>query len=242
MSNYANDNETMNADSASSDASSEQPSPKFWPNSDETMILVGQAREGVSEAENHLLERHRDALLRLIDMRLDRRIRSRVDPNDVLQELLITAHKRLHEYLDNPEVPFFLWLRSMAHDRIIDAHRRHRASAKRSVDRERALAFATNDDASTIMLASQLADDAHTPGTEATLREFRTRFEEALESLSDTDREVIIMRHFEHLTNQEVALALELSEHAASMRYVRALRKIGTQLRKDGYAPPDDGG
>lgn len=209
--------------------------PKFWPNSDETMELVGRVREGESIAENDLLDRHRDTLLRLIDMRLDRRIRSRVDPADVLQDVLLSAHKRLQEYLDNPEVPFFLWLRSLAHDRIIDAHRRHRASAKRSVDRERALSFAASDDASTIMLANQLEDAKHTPGTAATLNEFRAKFEQSLEELSDTDREVIIMRHYEHLTNQEVAIALELTEHAASMRYVRALRKVGKNLRRDGY-------
>lgn len=213
--------------------------PKFWPNSDETMELVGRVRQGESVAENDLLNRHRDALLRLIDMRLDRRIRSRVDPADVLQDVLMSAHKRLQEYLDNPEVPFFIWLRSLAHDRIIDAHRRHRASAKRSVDRERALSFAATNDKSTVLLSNELAATGHTPGTAATLNEFRAKFESALEELSDTDREVIIMRHYEHLTNQEVALALELTEHAASMRYVRALRKVGTHLRRDGFEPPD---
>ena len=123
-------------------------------------------------------------------------------------------------------MPFHLWLRHMARDRIIDAHRRHRASAKRSVDREKPLMSPANVDRSTMEIAAQLCDPAITPAAAATMHELARRFEAAIDELEERDREVLLMRHFEHLTNQEVAQALSLTEPAASMRYLRALRRL----------------
>lgn len=235
-----NDQEKSEFQSGESEAqgnpsNSGQAGKRLWPNSDETVELIGHVKSGDGGARGDLLERHRESLRRMIDMRLDRRIRGRVDASDVVQEVLVTAEKRLDEFLDNPGVPFFIWLRQLAQDRVIDAHRRHRASAKRSVDREQAWTFQANNDESTILLANQLRDGGVTPAAAATLEEFRNYFEDALNGMDETDREVIIMRHYEFMSNKEVALALDLSEHAASMRYVRALRKVGKVLRKDGF-------
>ncbi len=213
---------------------------RLWPNSDETVELIAEVQNGDGGARNNLLERHRDALRRMIDMRLDRRIRGRVDASDIVQDVLVTADRRLNDFLDKPDVPFFIWLRKLAQDRVIDAHRKHRASAKRSVDREQAWTFQVNNDESTILLANQLRDDGITPAAAATLEEFRNHFERALNSMDDTDREIIVMRHYEFMTNKQVATALELSEHAASMRYVRALRKVGKLLRKEGFDQDED--
>jgi len=236
-----NENPSTEPDDADSTPAAEPtvsrtaPSQRLWPNSDETVELIADVQNGDGDARNNLLERHRDALRRMIDMRLDRRIRSRVDASDIVQDVLVTADRRMNDFLDKPEVPFFIWLRKLAQDRVIDAHRKHRASAKRSVDREQAWTFQANNDESTIMLANQLRDDGITPAAAATLEEFRNHFEGALNSMDDTDREIIVMRHYEFMTNKQVSAALELSEHAASMRYVRALRKVGKLLRKDGF-------
>ena len=209
--------------------------PRLWPNSEETVELIREAQKGDVGARGDLLERHRHSLRRMIDMRLDLRIRARVDASDIVQDVLVTADRRLDAFFENPEVPFFIWLRKLAQDRIIDAHRRHRASAKRSVDREQPWAFRASNDESTILLANQLCDEGITPAAAATLDEFRKHFESALHRMDVTDREVIIMRHYEFMSNKDIALALGISEHAASMRYVRALRKVGKLLRKDGY-------
>ena len=201
----------------------------MWPTSDKTHELLAGAREGRSEAVDQLLERHRDALRRMIDMRLDARIQTRVDASDIVQEVMVDANRRLQDYLANPTMPFHLWLRHMARDRIIDAHRRHRASAKRSVDREQRAA-AKQLDHSTVELVTQLCDAQLTPAAAATMHELQQRFADAIEQLDDQDREVVLMRHFEQLSNQEVAQALQLTEPAASMRYLRAMRRLRAML------------
>ncbi|MEX2357521.1 MAG: sigma factor, partial [Pirellulaceae bacterium] len=105
----------------------------MWPEHDKTEQLIEKARGGDPEARDRLLMRHRDALRRMIEMRLDRKIQRRVDASDIVQEVLVDANRRLTDYLADPKMPFHLWLRHMAKDRIIDAHRRHRVSSKRSV-------------------------------------------------------------------------------------------------------------
>ena len=112
----------------------------MWPDADKTKRLLEGARNGDDDAISRLLDRHRDAISRLVGMRLDQQIRQRVDVSDVIQDVLIEANRRLQDYLQNPGMPFHLWLRHIAKDRIIDAHRRHHAAAKRSVDRERSFA------------------------------------------------------------------------------------------------------
>ena len=114
----------------------------MWPESDKTQELLDLVKGGDQSATDRLLGRHRDALRRLVAMRLDRKIQTRVDASDIVQEVLVEANRRLNKYLENPVMPFHLWLRHMAKDRIIDAHRRHRVSAKRSVDREQPMVAA----------------------------------------------------------------------------------------------------
>ena len=128
----------------------------MWPEGDHTQELLNNAKEGDDYAAGQLLDRHRDALRRMVEMRLDRRIQQRVDASDIVQEVMIEANRRLRKYLDDPVMPFHLWLRQMAKDRIIDAHRRHRASGKRSVDREQGMVAPAAMDRSTIELAAQL--------------------------------------------------------------------------------------
>ena len=205
----------------------------MWPEQHNTEQLLAAAREGDSSAVNQLLTRHRDALRRLVGMRLDRKIQRRVDVSDIVQEVLFDAGRRLEDYLANPVMPFHLWLRHMARDRIIDAHRRHRASAKRSVDREQQLAVPKGNDQSTIQLAAHLLDREMTPAAAATMHELARRFETAIEDLEEQDREIVIMRHFEQLSNAETAIALSITQPAASMRYLRAMRRLRQLIGDD---------
>ncbi|MEM8680185.1 MAG: sigma-70 family RNA polymerase sigma factor [Planctomycetota bacterium] len=198
----------------------------MWPEADKTQELLDLVRDGNDVAAEKLLQRHREALRRMIAMRLDKKIQQRVDASDIVQDVLVDANRRLKDYLTNPSMPFHLWLRHMARDRIIDAHRRHRGSAKRSVDREQGMFVGGNQDRSTLELAAQLCDGELTPAAAATMHELQVRFEAAIQQLNEQDQEIILMRHFEHLTNQEAAIALELSEPAASMRYLRAMRRL----------------
>ncbi len=206
----------------------------MWPEAEKTHELLDLARSGDEGATGRLLERHRDALRRMADMRLDNRIRQRVDASDIVQEALIEVSRRLPQYLENPVMPFHLWTRQIMTDRLIDAHRRHRVSKKRSVDLEQAPVVAANLDHSTIQFGPQLTDDQLTPAANAIQQEMQRQFVAAVDELDEQDREIIVMRHFEQLSNQEVAQILDLSEPAASMRYLRAFRRLRKLLAPGG--------
>lgn len=202
----------------------------IWPDGDRTEELLLGAKAGDSNAVECLLDRHRESLRRMIAMRLDQKIMRRIDVSDVVQDVLVEANRRLSDYLANPVLAFHLWIRQIAKDRIIDAHRRHRVSAKRSIDREQPLAVSGPMHQSTIELAAQLCDPELTPAAAATQRELAVHVQRAIEQLDDRDREVILMRHYEQLSNQEIAESLDLTEPAASMRYLRALKKLRKHL------------
>jgi RNA polymerase sigma-70 factor (ECF subfamily) len=205
----------------------------IWPTDDQTQSLLEAARRGDSEAVNQLLERHRAPIRRLVEMRLDRKVQQRVDVSDVVQDVLVEASGRLERYLNDPAMAFHLWMRQIAWDRIIDTYRRHRVSAKRSMDRERPMSVVNQGDQSTLDLAVQICDPGMTPATAATQREIAAKVESVIQQLNDQDREIILMRHYEHLSNFEIAEVLGLNPPAASMRYLRALRRLREMLDHD---------
>ncbi len=198
----------------------------IWPDGDVTVELLNNVRDGKAVALEELMDRHRNSLRRMIQLRLDQRLMQRMDVSDVIQDVLIEANRRLTDYLNNPVIPFHLWIRQIAKDRIIDAHRRHRVSAKRSIDREQPQPGKGPFDQSSIELANQFRDQALTPAAAATQRELAQQIEAAVQMLRDNDREIILMRHYEQLNNQEIAQSLGLTEPAASMRYLRALKRL----------------
>jgi len=198
----------------------------IWPDGEVTAELLVNVRGGESLAVEQLMDRHRNSLRRMIQLRLDQRLMQRMDVSDVIQDVLMEANRRLTDYLANPVIPFHLWIRQIAKDRIIDAHRRHRVSAKRSIDREQPQPGKGPPDQSTMELANQFRDQALTPAAAATQRELAEQIESAVQLLRENDREIILMRHYEQLNNQEIAQSLGLTEPAASMRYLRALKRL----------------
>jgi len=205
-----------------------------------TLVLLDRVRRGDGAAVNGLLERHRAAIRRMIDRRMDRVVQRRVDASDIVQDVMIEANRRLSDYLANPTMPFQLWLRHMARDRLIDAHRRHRVAASRSLDREVSLTVADGQDHSQADLIGQLADRELTPAAAATWHELERRFAAAVEQLDEDDRKIVLLRHFEHLSTAEAAEVLGLAKPAAGMRYLRAMRRLRVLL--DGGFDSLDGG
>ncbi|MGE5754253.1 MAG: sigma-70 family RNA polymerase sigma factor [Planctomycetaceae bacterium] len=202
----------------------------MWPDSTETQVLLKRIEQADATATERLWERHREPLRRMIDLRLDHALGRRVDASDIVQDVLLKANQRLGEYLRNPVLPFHLWLRQIARDHVIDEYRRHRVAECRSIDRERPLAPAAFSDQSSLDLAAQLRDPNLTPAAAALRRELERRFGAALRKLDEVDREIILLRHFEQLSNGEAARALGLSEAAAGMRHLRALRRLRAVL------------
>jgi RNA polymerase sigma-70 factor (ECF subfamily) len=198
----------------------------MWPTPPRTQELLDQARRGEPAAVDRLLDAHREALRHVIDLRLDPALAGRIDASDVVQDVLLEASQRLTEYLRNPAMPFPLWLRHIARDHIIDAHRRHRVAQRRSLDREQPIVPSALADRSSVELAARFLDPEQTPASAAIQHELEQRVRAALTGLDEDDREVITLRHFEQLSNQEVARTLGLTEAAASMRYLRALRRL----------------
>ena len=206
----------------------------MWSDHPDTQDLLANAREGKDGAVDRLLDVHREPLRRMIGLRLDPALAARLDASDIVQDVLIEAHRRLEDYLRNPAMPFRLWLRHIAQDHVIDAHRRHRQAQRRSLDREQPIVPAVLADHSSYELAGQLLDTERTPASAAIQHELQRKLDAAVAALDDDDREVILMRHREQYSNQQVAQSLGLSEAAASMRYLRAIRRLrGVLLPED---------
>jgi RNA polymerase sigma-70 factor, ECF subfamily len=168
---------------------------------------------------------HRDRLWRTVRVRLDRRLVGRVDPDDVLQEAFLDASRRLAHYRSE-ESSVFLWVRMIVGQTLADTHRRHLGSAMRDAGREVALGGGGCPSATSAALAYELAADFSTPSKVAIRAEMAQRLEAALEGMAAIDREVLVLRHFEELTNGEVAEVLGVAPKAASIRYVRAAARL----------------
>jgi RNA polymerase sigma-70 factor (ECF subfamily) len=197
-----------------------------FPDRSETTRLVEQAVRGDQRALGALLGRHRERLRRMVALRLDWRLRGRVDPSDVLQEACLDAARRLPEYHQNPSMPFFLWLRFLAGQRLVDEHRKHLGAAARDAGREIGLYHGALPETSSAALAAQLLGRLTTPSQAAIRAERKIRLQEALNRMDPIDREVLALRHFEELSNTEAAAVLGLDKSAASKRYARALIRL----------------
>lgn len=198
---------------------------------DVTRILSAIER-GDEQARQELLTRHRDALRRMVEVRLDRRLAPRLDPSDVVQETLVIAAERLDDYLRQRPAPFLAWLRQITQDRLVDAYRRHVRAERRTVTREEPLADLLPDD-SVGLLVRRLIDDGSGPGTRINHADQAARVRGALLELPDRDREVLVMRYLEGLSVAEIAEVLQLGESAVKMRQLRALDRLRTLLLGD---------
>jgi RNA polymerase sigma-70 factor (ECF subfamily) len=195
-----------------------------------------QAAAGDSACWARLLEHFHDRLRRMVAVRLDPRVRQRVDPSDVLQEAYLEALNRLPEYLDNPTVPVFLWLRGLAANRLGKAHRRHLVADCRAAGREIALDN-LGAPASSAVLAEQLVGSGSRPSEAARRDELRQRVHDLLEAMDPIDREVLSLRHFEQLSTPEVAAVLGIQPKAAAKRYVRAVARLRDLLAGEDWQP-----
>ena len=182
------------------------------PNTDE---LLRRCSAGDSAAASQLLAHHRDRLRRMIAIRVDVRLQTRVDPSDVVQETLATAHRQLPDYLSTRPLPFYPWLRRIACDRLVDLHRRHLRAKRRSVQREEPLGLS---DDSALALAEQFLAPGSSHVGQLIRQELLQRIHQALEKLSPVNREILILRHLEELDTRETAAVLGITQSAAKFR------------------------
>lgn len=196
--------------------------------------LVAKARSGDTEALASVFSHYRPRLDHMVRLRMDRRIKGRFDPADVLQETFLEVTRRFPTYAKEAKMPLFLWLHYLTGQRLLQLHRQHLgaqmrdASLEISIDGGRSALAATS-----LCLAEQLAGSFTSPSEAAIREEAHVQLEEALNSLAPIDREVIALRHLEEFTNDEVAELLALSKAAASNRYIRALKRLKEQMGEE---------
>jgi RNA polymerase sigma-70 factor (ECF subfamily) len=186
---------------------------------------------GDRDAFNDLFDRHRSDLRRVVQLRLDRRLQARVDASDVVQEAQMEAFRRLDDYLTRRPMPFGLWLRKTAQERIYNHRRDHLQTARRSVHREQAF-----PDQSSLMIAAPFLGRGSSPSQRLIKREHKRIVSEAVNELAEIDREILLMRNVEGLSQREIAQVLELSHDAVRKRYGRALVKLQRLLAAKGLS------
>ncbi|MGC1272823.1 MAG: sigma-70 family RNA polymerase sigma factor [Planctomycetaceae bacterium] len=184
--------------------------------------MLRRTAAGDDDAIGTLLDRQRGRLLRMIAVRMDPRLAARLDPSDIVQEVLIEAAGRLPDFARSRPLPLYRWLRQLGFDRLVELHRRHVRTQKRAVGRE----TVPLPDRSSILLANRLIDTGTGPGGKLLRKELRERVRAALDLLDPDDREILVMRHIEQLSVAEIAALLGVSQGAVKMRRLRAIERL----------------
>ncbi|HUG89765.1 MAG TPA: sigma-70 family RNA polymerase sigma factor [Planctomycetaceae bacterium] len=193
--------------------------------------LVQQATRGDPQALGAVFDHYRDRLWQMVRIRMDRRVQGRVNPSDVLQEAFVDVARRIGEYSPEASPPFFLWVRQLVGQRLIDIHRQHLGARMRDASLEVSLNAGGLPQATSASLAAQLLGRWTSASRALERAEAQLAVQEALDALEPVDREILVLRHFEMLSNLECAELLGLTKGAASKRYVRALVRIKDVLR-----------
>jgi RNA polymerase sigma-70 factor (ECF subfamily) len=204
--------------------------------------LAERLRGGDEEALAELFSRHRDRLEQIVDFRLDRRLLGRVDRDDVLQEAYIDAAERIGHFVNEHSGSVFVWLRLIVHQTLANVHRRHLGAQMRDATREFSIFGNRGQQEASTSLALQLLGQITSPSQAAIREETAEKLAGTIEGLGPLDREVLTLRHFEQLTNSEVAEVLGIQKKAASIRYIRALKRLKVALEKlPGFAAGSSG-
>ena len=191
-----------------------------------TEELERRLKSGDLEALAELFTRERERLWRVIHFRLAEPLRGRLEPEDVLQEAFLAASQRLKYYVESPATSPFIWLRMIVNQTLVDLHRQHLGAQKRDAAREVSIDRTPYVEATSVSVAIQLVGIFTSPSGAAARADTLGLVQSAIEQMDPIDREVLALRHFEELTNSEVAEALGIEQKAASIRYVRALRRL----------------
>jgi RNA polymerase sigma-70 factor (ECF subfamily) len=192
--------------------------------------LLVRIEGGDEQALTELFTRHRERLRRMIRLRLDRRLQGRIDSSDVLQDTYVKIARGAREYLAQPNMPPFLWLRFLTGQTLQALHRHHLKVHMRDAGQEVSLRHRAALQANSVSLAEMLLGRLTSPTRAARRAEMQVKLQEMLNAMEPFDREVLALRHFEGLSNSEVALVLGLSKTAASNRYIRALERLKAML------------
>jgi len=194
----------------------------------ERQQLIAQAIDGNQEALASLFSMYKKQLRAMITFRMDRNLKGRVAPSDILQEAFLDLAKKLPDFSDK-QMSFFVWLRLVTHERLLQVHRQHLGTQKRDPRKEIQVDHPSHA-ASSIDLTAHLIGKYSSVIGKAIQKEQSVRLRTVIDQMDDHDREIIAMRVFEGLTNGEASEVLGLDKKTASKRFVRAMDKIRREL------------
>ena len=195
-------------------------------NTDLEQQLLNRAAAGDNESLGRLMQRYSERLVRVVKFRMDDRLRGRLDPADVVQESFLEATKRFDYYLKNRKSSFFLWLRYLTLQKLAELHRHHFGVHARDQRREVSIFKKFYSQTTSAQIASQLLGDHTSPSQAFVRNETKIQIQNALSSMDELDQEVLSLRHFERLSNVEVAETLGIATSAASKRFLRAIQRL----------------
>jgi RNA polymerase sigma-70 factor (ECF subfamily) len=200
------------------------------PNADNSPdLLLGQARAGCAEALGRLLELYRNYLRLLARTQIDLALRVRLDPSDLVQETLLEAHRDFAQFAGTTEKELLAWLRRILVRNLADQVKHHKAQVRNWKRQESLEALL---DRSSSAAEQALAKGISTPSAQASRREQAVLLADALARLPADYREVIVLRHLEHLKFDDIAARLGRSAGAVRMLWSRALEKLGRLMEK----------
>jgi len=194
-------------------------------------VLIERLATGDTDALADAFDRYRPKLWRMVRFRMDPRLATRVDPDDVLQESYLNAASRVRHYLSDTSRSLFVWFRLIVGQTLVDVHRRHLKAEKRDAHRDVLLGEVRYPQAPSVSLAAELIGSITSPSHAVARDEVQQQLENAISSMTEIEQEIIALRHFEHLSNSEVAEVLDIRPTAASNRYVRAISRLKDILR-----------
>lgn len=197
------------------------------PDSAQTRALLAGIARGEQQALDQLLAHCRPSLHEFVEFHLDPRLRTRLDPSDVVQEVQWEVVRRMDDYLNRQPMPFHLWIRKTAYQRLLNLRRDHRR-IRRTLEREVPL-----PDRSSMLMARPLLGGT-SPSRQAEAREFAERLSRAVAELAEQDREILTMRHAEELSYEEIGCLVDIEPAAARKRYGRALIRLQRVLSDHG--------
>jgi len=196
----------------------------------DTQHLVAKAAGGDTQALTELMERYQARLKRMVGLRMDGRLQGRVDASDVVQEAMIEASNRLEEYAADPPMGFYIWLRWLTGERLLNAHRHHLGTQKRDAAQEVSLYRRAMPEACSVSIAQQLLGQLTSPTQAVARAELQLIVQDVLNSMDPIDREILVLRNFEQMSTSETAEALGIKRSTASKRYIAALKRLKQAL------------
>ncbi len=188
--------------------------------------LVDRARAGDEEARDTIFTECRDYLLYVASQNLDRRVRGKCGPSDIVQNTLMNAAGAFESFRGDTSNALHAWLNEILRNELATASRKYLGTAKRNVRREQI----TKTESQFWRVQRQISDTVATPSSEAIIAEDAAELRAAMTRMPEDYRNVLILRNWDRLSFQQIAARFDRSENAVKKLWARALTRLESEL------------